>query len=276
MKDNKIDDLFRKGLASHKISAPSNAWDKIESQLPKQSKKGVYFWISIAASLALVFTFSWIMLSNANSDALLDENLSNNTVETEKKDANPLKETPKASLPDIITPEEGVAKNLVAKSTSDKNEQEQSADRNSMPPVTVNPKTLQLNAQIEESVQEVITLEFKEIELIKMDQRFAPKFDLIESIAQNDFIIDFSVDSEAYLNSFPITSELPDKRKRFSLLSGIVSVAKGVNSGKIALSEMRKSKNDFFTNDLKYGSSEGEDEDLEDDLDEQEDNLNKK
>jgi len=55
-----------------------------------------------------------------------------------------------------------------------------------------------------------------------------------------------------------------------------VSVAKGVNGGKLALSEIRKSKNNFFTNDLKYGSSEGEDEDLEDNLDEQEDNLNKK
>ncbi|GEM_PF-745805 len=276
MKDNKIDDLFRKGLASHKISAPSNAWDKIESQLPKQSKKGIYFWISIAASLALVFTFGWIMLSNANSDELLNENLSNITVETEKKDVNPLKETPKASLPDIITPEEGVAKNLVAKSTSDKDEQEQIANRNITPSITVNPQILQLNAQIEESVQEVTTLEFKEIELIKMDQRFAPKFDLIESIAQNNFMIDFSVDLEAYLNSPQNTSELPGKRKRFSLLSGIVSVAKGVNGGKLALSEIRKSKNNFFTNDLKYGSSEGEDEDLEDNLDEQEDNLNKK
>lgn len=276
MKDNKIDDLFRKGLASHKISAPSNAWDKIENELPKQSKKGVYFWISIAASITLVFTVGWSLLSNANSDDLLNENLSNITVETEKKDTNPLKETPKASLPDMITPEDGVAKNLVAKSTSDKDEQEQSADRNSMPPVTVNPNILQLNAQIEESIQEGTTLEFKEIELIKMDRRFTPKFEIIESMAQNDFIIDFSVDLEAYLNSFPITSELPDKRKRFSLLSGIVNVAKGVNSGKIALSEIRKSKNDFFANDLKYGSSEGEDEDLEDDLDKQEDNLNKK
>lgn len=276
MKDNKIDDLFRKGLASHKISAPSNAWDKIENELPKQSKKGVYFWISIAASITLVFTVGWSLLSNANNDDLLNENLGNITVETEKKDTNPLKETPKASLPDMITPEDGVAKNLVAKSTSDKDEQEQSADRNSMPPVTVNPNILQLNAQIEESIQEGTTLEFKEIELIKMDRRFTPKFEIIESMAQNDFIIDFSVDLEAYLNSFPITSELPDKRKRFSLLSGIVNVAKGVNSGKIALSEIRKSKNDFFANDLKYGSSEGEDEDLEDDLDKQEDNLNKK
>ena len=59
----------------------------------------------------------------------------------------------------------------------------------------------------------------------------------------------------------------PQKKKKFSLLSGIVTVAKGVNSGKLALSEMRKSKNDFFNNDLKYGSKEGE-EDLDDDLDE--------
>ncbi len=276
MKDDKIDDLFRKGLASHKISAPSNAWDKIENELSKQSKKGIYFWISIAAAITLVFTVSWSLLSNANSDDLLNENLSNITVETEKKDANPLKETPKASLPDMITHEDGVAKNLVAKSTSGKDKQEQIANRNITPSITVNPQILQLNAQIEESVQEVTTLALKEIELIKIDQRFAPRFEIIESIAQNNFMIDFSVDLEAYLNSPQITPELPGKRKRFSLLSGIVSVAKGVNGGKLALSEIRKSKNNFFTNDLKYGSSEGEDEDLEDDLNKQEDNLNKK
>ncbi|MFT6871835.1 MAG: hypothetical protein ACJAVN_000839 [Roseivirga sp.] len=271
MKDNKIDDLFRKGLASHKISAPSNAWDKIESQLPKQSKKGIYFWISIAASLALVFTFGWIMISNFNSEELLNESLSNNTVEVEKEDASPSQETPKTSPSEIVTPEEINGENLVAESTSDMEEKD-----NNIPSATVNPQILQLNAQIEASVQEVTTLEIKEIELIKIDQRFAPRFEIIESIAQNNFMIDISVDLEAYLNSFPVTSELPDKRKRFSLLSGIVNVAKGVNSGKIALSEMRKSKNDFFTNDLKYGSSEGEDEDLEDNLDKQEDNLNKK
>lgn len=276
MKDNKIDDLFRKGLASHKISAPSNAWDKIESQLPKQSKKGIYFWISIAASLALVFTFGWIMISNSNSEELLNESLSNNTVEVEKEDASPSQETPKTSPSDIVTPEEINGENLVAESTSGKDKQEQIANRNITPSITVNPQILQLNAQIEESVQEVTTLEIKEIELIKIDQRFAPRFEIIESIAQNNFMIDFSVDLEAYLNSPQNTSELPGKRKRFSLLSGIVSVAKGVNGGKLALSEIRKSKNNFFTNDLKYGSSEGEDEDLDGDLDKQEDNLNKK
>ena len=45
-------------------------------------------------------------------------------------------------------------------------------------------------------------------------------------------------------------------KKKFSLMSGIVSVAKGVNEGTKALSEMRKSKIEFVNSELKYGSDQ--------------------
>lgn len=279
MKGNKIDDLFRKGLASHKISAPSNAWEKIETQLPSQSKKGIYFWLSIAASLALVFTFGWIMINNSNSVEVINKNLSAENSTLEKKDDSAVQKSPQAPELKVDTPAALDTKALVAEVTPDKNKQEEEAIITNAPNAFITTQIVNLNAQVEAKNLEVVAIEFKEIELIKIDRRFAPKFQIVESIAQNNFMIDISIDVEAYINSHQtIISELPGKRKRFSLLSGIANVARGVNNGKIALSEIRKSKNDFVNNDLKYGSkeSEDEDEDLEDDLEKQEDNLNKK
>lgn len=276
MKGNKIDDLFREGLASHKISAPSNAWEKIETQLPSQSKKGIYFWLSIAASLALVFTFGWIMINNANSVDIINQNLSaeNSTIEKNNNDAVQ-KDTPAPKL-EMAPPAALDTKALVAEVIPDKSKEEQEKINTGFVKTSITSPIVNLTAQTEANNLEVVSKEFKEIELITIDRRFAPKFQIVESIAQNNFMIDMSIDVEAYINSHQAISELPSKRKRFSLLSGIANVARGVNNGKIALSEIRKSKNDFVNNDLKYGSKEGEDEDLDEDLEKQEDNLDKK
>lgn len=277
MKGNKIDDLFRKGLASHKISAPSNAWEKIETQLPSQSKKGIYFWLSIAASLVLVLTFGWIMINSSSSEDVINKNLSAENSIIEKDDNNAVQKSPQAPVLEMATPAELDTKALVAEVTPDKNKQDQKAIiANPIDDASRTPQIINLKAKVETVNLEVVPTEFKEIELIKIDRRFAPKFQIVESIAQNNFMIDMSIDVEAYINSHQAISELPNKRKRFSLLSGIANVARGVNNGKIALSEIRKSKNEFVNNDLKYGSKEGEDEDLDEDLDKQEDNLNKR
>jgi hypothetical protein len=45
------------------------------------------------------------------------------------------------------------------------------------------------------------------------------------------------------------------KKKRFSMVDGIISLAKGVNSAKETLSEIRTVKNDFVSKELKYGSN---------------------
>lgn len=277
MKGNKIDDLFREGLASHKISAPSNAWEKIETQLPSQSKKGIYFWLSIAASLALVFTFGWIMINNSGSEEVINKKLSADNSILEKNDNSAVQKSPQAPAIEVVTPAALDTKALVAEVTPDKNKQEQKAIvSNAIDNASTTAQVVNLSAQVEANNLEVVTKEFKEIELIKIDRKFAPKFQIVESIAQNNFMIDMSIDVEAYINSHQTISELPSKRKRFSLLSGIANVARGVNNGKIALSEIRKSKNEFVNNDLKYGSKEGEDEDLDEDLEKQEDNLDKK
>ena len=269
MKGNKIDDLFRNGLESHKISPPSTAWDKVESQLPKQSKKGIYFWISIAATILLVFAFGWIALNSQSDSQKADDKLQTAQNEPKKAVLTPAeqKQQAQAEIINPITPK----KDLVAGSTE---------TMKMTPSVTVPSKSI--NHTAIKSTEKLANIEVQDspveaeqppmiiidLEHILPATAKTPKFFVVEQVVKEDFVKDFSVDIEVFVASHYIMTEEPTKRKRFSLLNGIVSVAKGVNNGKLAFSEMRKSKNDFFNNDLKYGSKESESEDIEDDLDE--------
>lgn len=273
MKGNKIDELFQKGLSSNKISAPSTAWDQIESQLPNKSKKGIYFWISIAASVLLIFAFGWTIINRSGSEVSTDNMLSENTEAKEVTKPTPETSTDKQK-PEILTPEELKPQELVAENTQNPVIQE-----NTSVPAKIQHEADEVLPVATESVSDdepSVVREFIELEMIKISERHAPKFYITERMARMNLMIDPSIDLDSFIKSNQVIADLPQKKKRFSLLSGLVTVAKGVNSGKIGLSEMRKSKNDFFNNELKYGSSEGEEEDLDDDLDNEEDNLDKK
>ena len=63
MTKHKIDDLFKQKLVGHESQPSPAAWSKLESQLNKDKKKGVVFWVGMAASIALLITFGWLMLS---------------------------------------------------------------------------------------------------------------------------------------------------------------------------------------------------------------------
>lgn len=274
MKGNKIDELFQKGLTSHKISAPSTAWDKIETQLPKQSKKGVYFWLSIAASIMLIFTFSWLIVSNTQDNSAVNNSLAADTTPVEEV-------TPKAeedNKPEVIKPiiQPDVATQSLVAVTDEKEDKKENLielNRQAAKPVV---QLAKLTEEAEPTIDIAPIIERESIELIVIDPRRKPKYSVTESIVQNNLLLKPSLVFEEYLNSYQGPGVAPSRKKRFSLLSGIVSVAKGVNSGKVAISEIRKSKNEFISNDLKYGNTEGQDEDLEDDPKREEDNLDNK
>ncbi len=54
---------------------------------------------------------------------------------------------------------------------------------------------------------------------------------------------------------YDVVSIETSKKRKFSMLDGIVSLAKGVNSAKETLSDIRTVKNDFVSKELKYGIS---------------------
>ena len=49
-------------------------------------------------------------------------------------------------------------------------------------------------------------------------------------------------------------------KKKFSMMDGLISIAKGVSKTKETLSDLRTAKNEFVTNELKYGSIDQEEE----------------
>ncbi len=267
MKGNKIDDLFREGLASHKTVPPLAAWDKIESQLPKKSKKGVYFWLSVAASIVLILSFGWMAIQNSpNENGSIEESLASE-IDTPEKSITEETDSPDVQKIDIEKTPELDKVDLVAENPTpvrvkkDAKQHGFKLSEKSTAPV----KNKNLYAEVKGSPD---TNEIIEIHPIRVDIKSAPRFFIAEQMSQNNFMKDFTVDIESYMSSYQILTGEPTKRKRFSLISGIVTVAKNVNSSKLSLSEMRKSKNDFFNNDLKYGSKEGDPEGSDDDLDE--------
>lgn len=268
MKGNKIDDLFRSGLKSHKIAPPSTAWDKIESQLPNQSKKGVYFWISIAATILLIFAFGWIALDKQGNGQNTDNVLQ--TAENTPKESiikTPQEEDKTESQ--VVTPKVPQKQLMASNTQSTPAVQPATIRAKKMETPEPDPSTViseQEAPQLGEIPKEVV---LKDLEMILPKTAKTPSFFIVDQVVREDFIKDFSIDVQAFVASHHVElAEPAAKRKKFSLLNGIVSVAKGVNNGKLAFSEMRKSKNDFFNNDLKYGSKEAESEDMEDDLDE--------
>lgn len=263
MKDNNIDDLFRNGLGSHRITPPSTAWDKVESQLPTKSKKGVYFWVSIAASIILVLSFGWIILSDSETQQPDVENFQAKEDATQvgtPRTVDPEK-TP-ALIEATIPNKQLVAQAPVKDSTpAPKNTIASDVSKTSM---STQIDKLQANAEVKDELLE----EKASLELNVLNTKALPIFYSAQEMSNNSLEIDLSVALESYISGYQILTLEPTKKKKFSLLSGIVNVAKGVNSGKLALSEMRKSKNDFFINDLKYGSKEGEPEETKGDIDE--------
>ena len=69
MKDNHpIDNMFREGLASRKMTPPAGAWAAIEANVQeKGSKKGLFFYLAIAASVSLVCAVTWTSLKTTES-----------------------------------------------------------------------------------------------------------------------------------------------------------------------------------------------------------------
>lgn len=259
MKDNRLDELFRNELESHKITPPQNAWAKIEEGLPNKNKKGAYFWLSIAASIMLLATIGWLTFSNGNiAQQATQEVLSE--VKTEVAPSTTAQSNDLKPKVDISTDAEKTIELI--------------------DPVPTESKTFALVAVANASKENADEVQESVIEdsqsLINENLRLAidviqPKdFKKPNFIVSNFSALKINLNTDILMQSVMLSPEEfeeieSERDRRPSFISGIVSVARGVNSGTKALSEIRKSKNEFITNDLKYGqktdgSVEGTDE----------------
>lgn len=262
MKDNKIDDLFRQKLSHQKLTPPPSAWTAVEQNLPGEKKKGVYFWISIAAGLLLICTLGWVMLSGERTTTIPAQATASKEQQTEpiKKDKTG-KQTMVASdddeaqtkQPDILKAEiQEPSQTQMVASTNKKQENNTSV-------TTI--AAAQNNTPVNDGAETIDKREMLIISPIKLKDHLSInrmagefEFDMIMPITLTDYHIPYSED----LKPIP-------KKKKFRVLNGIISIAKEVNSSKLSLSELRNAKNNFVTDDLKYGTKtdEGVDDDSE-------------
>lgn len=254
MKGNQTDDLFRQKLSHQKLTPPPAAWSAIEQNLPGKKKKGAYFWMSIAASILVIFTIGWLVLDKGANPSVIGPETQAKVEETKE----PTIKAPAAA--------EVPAQDLVAK-ISDKPEV--------IKPVQAEPKLEQLVAQnnsatressAQAPIQKSIVKEALirrvplEVNMISLDERLTP------AMTAREFRFDMimPLDVTAYYIPYTEDIELAPRKRKFRVLNGIISVAKEVNSGKLRFQELRNAKNNFVEGDLKYGTKEADSDSGED------------
>ena len=207
----------------------------------KKSKKGFYI-LSIAASICLVCVAAWLFVqpNENNGDEF--------TAKTEKELATDKTNTETAAAKKDEKPEESVEKSPVQQIAPSSPQvlvaQEDATEQNAAP-------LKEIQEHIEPTFENSRRVFVAALEPAELQTNSLRKPSLKFSILMNDKVSQFVTASVKYTDDEALMG-----KKKFSFMSGIVSVAKGVNEGTKALSEMRKSKIEFVNSELKYGSDQ--------------------
>lgn len=221
MKDkHPIDDLFREGLTSRKIIPKSEAWEAIQENLNqnKTSSKRTYFLIAVAASVCLLCAATWTYVNTERTKTSQSASLQMASIK-KKTSLFVVDKTPelRINLPaSRLMHQQGLYGQSIPKALG-----------------TTEPAAY----LITRNHQVVIHSIEKTLSSMPVESQIArtPYFNLSSHIRNPETL-------------------LQPRGIRFNLIKGVVSMAKGVNDGKKAISEMRKSKIEFINEDLKYGS----------------------
>jgi hypothetical protein len=259
MKDNKIDDLFQRKLSHQKLTPPPSAWAAVEQNLPEKKKKGIYFWMSAAASILLIGTLGWLLLSGNDNATTPDQTLASETTAPEVTENTDL---PKQ---DHVTKSENEAEEPVPlKKSLNVPSPKQLMARNAKESQGTSVKPL---------IPQFVTTESTEERVTRKDLLIVSPIDLRENLTVTTMAreVDYDIIMPLVLSDYYIPAteemELAPRKKKFRVLNGIISIAKEVNNGKLSFSELRNAKNSFVNDDLKYGAKveEGAPEDTEED-----------
>ena len=172
MTKHKIDGLFKQRLADSEFSPSVAAWSKLEGQLVAKKKKGIIFWMSAAASIALLLTFGWLIL-NSKSDIVPMESIAQNNIEqhieiapTDSVDAQKETQVKAKILIDENNPKDTQEENDLEQNATDQPVKKQKAPKPSEPLIIIQQKSnlavndtpdkIQEDASIEELKDEVM------------------------------------------------------------------------------------------------------------------------
>lgn len=248
MKDNQIDNLFREKLGTSKINPPAGLWDKVETNLDGK-KKGIYFWISIAAGLLILFTIGKLALDNTFEQKV------------------PAQELQASAVIESLEPKPEQDKSTVI-IAADKNQPFDESNRKedtSSAKVIVSPiatSNTNLVATNDSGLKNGPHGEFKnEVTLDNNLMQSIAKIDINKSrFLESNLILDKPIVMPLSLRNisnaeFDLSDIDAPKKRKFGMIDGLISIAKGVNNAKETLSEIRTVKNDFVSKELKYGTN---------------------
>ena len=224
------DQLFREKLENLELTAPANAWSRIETGLDKKSRKG--FWLKIAAGLALLSVASFLIW---NTTAVNERNFIAQKTVIDGSDVKPNEPIPsamdtEASRNDVALQNEKV-KHPRVKFRIDKNS---SATDNTV--ASIAPVEIQ-DANPTELVSQTTDVLVTEVKPESFTQP-------VESSAV--YLVYTAEDvNEKYLRKQPIDEATSDEKKP-SRIQMLMAVAHNVTTGDSGIGDLRQIKDEIF------------------------------
>ena len=268
MTKHKIDDLFNQKLTDSEFSPSPAAWSRLEGQLAQNKKKGIVFWMSAAASIALLLTFGWMMF-HSNSDIVPVKSIAQNNIE------HPIEIVPIDTVrtqKETQVQESIVEEGNTAKDTQEENDLEQNATdqpikkqktpKPSEPLIIIQQKSNLAIIDIPEKSEEVTSIE-KEEEVMNID---VLELNVNEIIASNIPVQQSTVPSKESgsiklvytlkpaISPESIAKETAEKTKS-SPFKKMFAFAKNIKENPQGISNLRAAKNNFLSLNKKKNDS---------------------
>lgn len=265
MTKHKIDDLFQQKLGDSEFSPSPAAWSKLESQLGQKKKKGIIFWMSMAASIALLLTFGWLIWRSGegvlptqtiagNNVEQIENIISIDSVEVQNKSSSKTKEL-NVEEP-VKSSEKKTIKTPLKKNTREpKNTQKQSVKKQKAPLIIIQQKSnLAQNNTSKKLQKDVVTKETENqtllIESLQQDTKevFATNIaaEKVEKPAKESGSIKIVYTLKPAISSESLAEQTTEKTKA-SPFRKAVALAKNMKENPKGIGSLREAKNNFLS-----------------------------
>ncbi len=261
MSNKELDNLFKNKLEDFEKSPASSLWDRIDEKLEPPKKRSPWLFLSIAASLLLLISFSYLFLKN---DDIQNDNqqeiASNNTASSDStidavKPEEPIEE---ASKTEQVT----VKSNSKEQTEEQKVKEQKSKVQPEQKQVIQLPSNNELTAfnEIKTSENKVEKLENNDDVTLLKEEELTTNSSVIAQNSTTDATNDESLASEVKNNKggqtlvFDIsqfensktTVAATETDKKESKLLQIFNKAKDIKQGESGLGEIRAAKNNLL------------------------------
>ena len=249
MSNKELDNLFKNKLEEFEKNPPQNLWSQIDDQLEPRKKKPIVWFLSVAASIILLFTIGWSVFLNEDKTIVQNDNVLalNEPIKQANSSTNKTKDsTNEIDIASDNNVEQKIENAVVQKSSEEKNTK-----------ITKEKVTSLLEKTT--STTKVESDDEHQIELKKVDKAVF-KSDNLENIAENKKVdatattktasndtkgksIVFDISEFSNNNTLAQNTE---EEKKESKLKKLFNIAKDLKEGESGLKNLREAKNDLF------------------------------